>query len=75
MISKRNSLSESDRRGGAGAAGLLVEGKKELAKLLVGDQVRRRAGEQRQLLEVAQLVLLGGGCQAAQLHALGHPLA
>jgi hypothetical protein len=51
-----------------------VQGEKELTKLRLGNQVRRLAGEQRQLLDVAQIGLLGCGCQAAQLHVLGHPL-
>jgi hypothetical protein len=52
-----------------------VQGKKELAKLLVGDQVGRLAGEHGELLDVAQLGLLGSGSQAAQLHVLSHALS
>jgi hypothetical protein len=67
--------SDGDSSGGAGEATLLVEGKKKLAKVLVGDQVGRLAAEHRQLLDVAQVGLLGSGRQAAQLHILGHALA
>jgi len=51
-----------------------VEGQKEVAKILIRGQVGRLAGEYGQLRDVAQLGLLGGRCQAAQLHVLGHPL-
>jgi hypothetical protein len=64
-----------DCRGGARAATLLVEGEKELTKLLLTHQVGRLAGEHRELLDVAQIGLLGRGCQTAQLHVLGHPLS
>ncbi len=37
-------------------------------------KVGRLAGEYGELLDVAQIGLLGGGSQAAQLHVLGHPL-
>lgn len=42
-----------DRRGGAGEATDLVEGEKELAKVLIRGLVGGRAGEVRQLLDVA----------------------
>ena len=51
---------DGDRCGGAGEAALLVEGEKELAKVLSGEQVGRRAGEHCQLLDIAQIGLLGG---------------
>ena len=66
--------SNGDGRSRAGAATLLVEGQKELAKVLIGGQVGRFTSEHHQLLDVAQIGLLGGGSQAAQLHVLGHPL-
>ena len=75
VCSKRNVHGNGDRGGGAGAATLLVEGEKELAKLLIGGQVGRLTSEPGQLLHVAQIGLLGRGCQTAQLHALGHPLS
>src|SRR6266540_2196447 len=46
---------DGDCRGGASEPTLLVEGEKELAKVLIGDQIGRRAGEERQLLDVAQI--------------------
>jgi hypothetical protein len=52
-----------------------VQSQKELAKVLIRGQVGRLTSEQRQLLNVAQIGLLSGGCQAAQLHVLGHPLS
>jgi hypothetical protein len=63
-----------DGRGRAGEAALLVEGEKELATILIGGQVGRLAGEHRQLLDVAQLGLLGCRCQATQLHVLSQRL-
>jgi hypothetical protein len=66
---------DGDCRGGARETALFVESEKELAKVLIGGQVGRLAGEQRQLLDVAQIGLLGGGGQAAQLQVLGHPLS
>jgi hypothetical protein len=51
-----------------------VEGEKEVAKILIGGQAGRFASEHRQLLNIAQIGLLGGRSQAAQLHVLGHPL-
>jgi hypothetical protein len=59
--------STSDRCGGAGAAALRVERKKELAKLLRTHQVGRFAGEHRQRLNGAQVGVLRGECQAAQV--------
>jgi hypothetical protein len=52
-----------------------VQGQKELAKVLIRGQVGRLTSEHRQLLNVAQIGLLGRECQAAQLHVLGHPLS
>jgi hypothetical protein len=54
---------------------LLVEGQEELAKVLIDGQVGRRTSEHRQLLDVAQIGLLGGGCQATQFHVLGYSLS
>jgi hypothetical protein len=52
-----------------------VQGQKELAKVLISGQVGRLASEHGQLLDVAQICLLGCGCQTAQLHVLDHPLS
>ena len=67
--------SDGDCGGRARAATLLVQGKKELAKVFISGQVGRLTGEECQLLDVAQIGLLRGECQAAQLHVLGHPLS
>ena len=75
VLEKELERGDGDRRSGAGAAALLVQGEKELAKLLLSNQVGRLASEHGQLLDVAQIGLLGGRCQAAQLHVLGHPLS
>jgi len=75
MLEKELERGDGDCGGGARAATLLVEGQKELAKVLIGGQVGRLTSEHGQLLDVAQIGLLGSGCQAAQLHVLSHALA
>src|SRR5438874_1951790 len=75
VCSKRNVQGDGDGRGRAGEAALLVKGEKELAKLLLSNEVGGLASEHGQLLDVAQIGLLGCGCQTAQLHVLGHPLS
>jgi hypothetical protein len=51
-----------------------VERQKELAKLFVSGLVWRLTDELGQVLDMAQVGLLGRGGQAPQLHVLTHPL-
>jgi hypothetical protein len=74
MLEEELESGDGNCRSGAGAAALLVEGQKELVKILIGGQVGRLADEHGQLLDVAQIGLHFGRCQAAQLHVLDHPL-